>query len=144
MMIESCVDVAGHIVSYQGFRIPKSYSDTFTVLHENGILIDRLHLSLKKMDVQEIRNRLHQELPRLRQEHAVWSLGLFGSYVRGERRRGSDLDVLVEFFQAPGMLRFLDLDRDLVSILGVKVDLVQKEVLKPSIGKRILEEFLPV
>ena len=49
MMIESCVDVAGHIISDQGFRIPKSYSDTFSVLHENGILIDRLHLSLKKM-----------------------------------------------------------------------------------------------
>jgi uncharacterized protein YutE (UPF0331/DUF86 family) len=49
MMIETCVDVAGHIVSDEGFRIPKSYADTFTVLHENGILDDRLHLSLKKM-----------------------------------------------------------------------------------------------
>jgi hypothetical protein len=144
MIIESCVDVAGHIISDQGFRIPKSYSDTFTVLHENGILVDRLLLSLKKMDVQEIRNRLHQELPRLRQEYSVRSLGLFGSYVRGENRKGSDLDVMVEFFKVPGMLRFLDLERDLAAILGVKVDLVQKEVLKPSIGKRILEEVLPV
>jgi uncharacterized protein YutE (UPF0331/DUF86 family) len=49
MMIETCVDVAGHIVSDEGFRIPKSYADTFTVLHENGILDDRLHLILKKM-----------------------------------------------------------------------------------------------
>lgn len=49
MMIETCVDVAGHIVSDQGFRIPKSYSDTFVVLHENGILGNELHLSFKKM-----------------------------------------------------------------------------------------------
>jgi uncharacterized protein YutE (UPF0331/DUF86 family) len=49
MMIESCVDIAGHIISDQGFRIPKSYADTFSVLHENSILVDRLHLSLKKM-----------------------------------------------------------------------------------------------
>jgi len=98
----------------------------------------------EKLDVQEIRNRLHQELPRLRQEYDVRSLGLFGSYVRGENRKGSDLDVLVEFFQVPGMLRFLDLERDLAAILGVSVDLVQKEALKPSIGKRILEEVLPV
>jgi predicted nucleotidyltransferase len=98
----------------------------------------------EKLDVQKIRNRLHQELPRLRQEYAVRSLGLFGSYVRGEHRKGSDLDVLVEFFQAPGMLRFLDLELDLAAILGVKVELVQKEALKPSIGKRILEEVLPV
>jgi hypothetical protein len=98
----------------------------------------------EKLDVQELRNRLHQELPRLRQEYAVRSLGLFGSYVRGENRKGSDLDVLVEFIQVPGMLRFLDLERDLAAILGVSVDLVQKEALKPSIGKRILDEVLPV
>jgi uncharacterized protein YutE (UPF0331/DUF86 family) len=36
MMIETCIDVAGHIISDQGFRIPKSYSDTFSVLHENN------------------------------------------------------------------------------------------------------------
>jgi hypothetical protein len=42
------------------------------------------------------------------------------------------------------MLRFLDLERDLAAILGVSVDLVQKEALKPSIGKRILDEALPV
>ena len=64
----------------------------------------------KKLDVQELRNRLQKELPRLRQEYAVRSLGLFGSYVRGEHRKGSDLDVLVEFFQVPGMLRFLDIE----------------------------------
>jgi uncharacterized protein len=98
----------------------------------------------EKLDVQELRNRLHQELPRLRQEYAVRSLGLFGSYVWGEHRRGSDLDLLVEFFQVPGVLRFLDLERDLAATLGVSVDLVQKEALKPSIGKRILEEVLPV
>ena len=61
----------------------------------------------EKLNVQEIRNRLHQELPRLRQEYDVRSLGLFGSYVRGENRKGSDLDVLVEFFQVPGMRGFL-------------------------------------
>ena len=50
MMIETCVDVAGHIISDQGFRIPKSYSDTFSVLHENNILDEWLYSSLKKME----------------------------------------------------------------------------------------------
>jgi len=49
MMIETCIDVAGHIIADQGFRVPKNYSDTFSVLHENSILDDRLHVSLKKM-----------------------------------------------------------------------------------------------
>ena len=49
MMIETCIDVAGHIISDQGFRIPKSYSDAFSVLYENDIIDKKLHSSLKKM-----------------------------------------------------------------------------------------------
>jgi predicted nucleotidyltransferase len=98
----------------------------------------------ENLNVQQMADRLRDELPRLRREYAVRSLGLFGSYVRGEQRRGSDLDVLVEFSEVPGMLRFLDLERDLSRLLGVAVDLVQKEALKPAIGKRIREEVLPI
>ncbi|EKD38624.1 MAG: hypothetical protein ACD_75C00671G0003 [uncultured bacterium] len=98
----------------------------------------------KAMNAQMAASRLRLELPRLRREYAVVSLGLFGSYVRGEQRKGSDLDVLVEFADVPGMLKFLDLERDLSHLLGVPVDLVQKEALKPSIGKRILEEVLSI
>jgi hypothetical protein len=98
----------------------------------------------ENLNVQQVADRLRHELPRLRREYAVRSLGLFGSYVRNEQHRGSDLDVLVEFSVVPGMLRFLDLERDLTRVLGVSVDLVQKEALKPAIGKRIKEEILPI
>ena len=98
----------------------------------------------EKINAQTAADRLRLELPRLRREYAVVSLGLFGSYVRGEQRKGSDLDVLVEFSKVPGMLRFLDLERDLSHLLGISVDLVQKEALKPSIGKRILDEVLSI
>ena len=49
MMIETCVDIAGHMISDMGFRIPKSYADTFAVLHENDILGENLYRSLMKM-----------------------------------------------------------------------------------------------
>ena len=49
MMIETCVDIAGHIISEKGFRIPKSYSDAFLVLKENNILSDELYSSANKM-----------------------------------------------------------------------------------------------
>ena len=49
MMIETCVDIAGHIISDKGYRIPKSYSDTFLVLKENDILSDGLFSSVEKM-----------------------------------------------------------------------------------------------
>ena len=98
----------------------------------------------EEINAQTVAIRLRLELPRLRREYSVFSLGLFGSYVRGEQRKGSDLDVLVEFSKVPGMLRFLDLERDLSHLLGVSVDLVQKQALKPSIGKRILKEVLSI
>ena len=51
MMIEICVDIASHIVSDEGFRVPKSYADAFKVLHENNIikkdLFDRMELMAK-------------------------------------------------------------------------------------------------
>lgn len=49
MMIETCVDIAGHIISDKGFRIPKSYLDAFRVLHEQQILNSKLFAALEKM-----------------------------------------------------------------------------------------------
>lgn len=49
MMIETCVDIAGHIISDKAFRTPTSYSDTFKVLHENGVLPTSLFAKMDKM-----------------------------------------------------------------------------------------------
>jgi len=49
MMIETCVDIAGHIISDKAFRTPTSYSDTFKVLHENGVLPASLFAKMDKM-----------------------------------------------------------------------------------------------
>ena len=49
MMIETCVDIAGHIIADAGYRIPSSYSDSFKVLHEEKILSDKLFSALEKM-----------------------------------------------------------------------------------------------
>ena len=90
--------------------------------------------------IDELLRDLRRAMPRLREEYAVRSLGVFGSFVRGEQEGGSDLDLLVEFERAPGLLRFLELEDELSTLLGVTVDLVQKEALKPAIGRRILQE----
>jgi uncharacterized protein YutE (UPF0331/DUF86 family) len=49
MMIETCVDIAGHIISDKGYRVPTTYADTFRVLYENGILNKELFQSMGKM-----------------------------------------------------------------------------------------------
>ena len=85
---------------------------------------------------------LRRELPKLQTKFHVRYLGLFGSYVQGTPRSDSDLDVLVEFTEEPGMFEFIELEDHLSSLLGVKVDLVMKSTLKPLIGRHILSEVV--
>ena len=96
-------------------------------------------------DLTEILEILRKHLPELRKRYGVRTLGVFGSYVRGEQGRGSDLDVLVEFGDQPlTLLEFVALEQELCRLLGVKVDLVEKQALKPGIGRSILEEVVPL
>jgi predicted nucleotidyltransferase len=87
---------------------------------------------------------LQVHLPELRERFGVRGLLLFGSYLRGEQRKGSDLDVLVEFDRVPSLFEFIQLERYLSELLKIKVDLVMKSALKPAIGRHILEEAQPV
>lgn len=78
------------------------------------------------------------------ERYGVHSLGIFGSYVRGEARPDSDLDVLVEFTTPPTLFEYVRLQNELSERLGVQVDLVMKSALKPVLGKQILEEVVYV
>ncbi len=72
------------------------------------------------------------------------TLEVFGSYVRDEQKKDSDLDVLVTFRKSPSLLTFIAIENYLSDLLGIKVDLVMKDSLKPAIGKNILREAIPV
>ena len=85
---------------------------------------------------------LRQHAPDIYERYHVKSLGVFGSYVRNEQRPGSDLDLLVEFTEMPSLFRFIHLMNDLTDLLGVKVDLVMRDGLRPHIGRRILNEVV--
>ena len=94
--------------------------------------------------LEEILQILRDRMPELKDQHHVKTLGVFGSYVRGEQTRQSDVDILVEFTEAPSFFKYIDLEDELVALLGVKVDLVMKKALKPNIGARILAEVIAV
>ncbi len=93
--------------------------------------------------IEEIKSIVKREKSFLGREYQVKSLKLFGSRTRGEQRKDSDLDVLVEFKVTPGLLKFIRLENYLSKVLQVKVDLVTREALKPYIGKHILKEAVP-
>jgi predicted nucleotidyltransferase len=87
---------------------------------------------------------LRHHLPEISRKYKVSYLGIFGSYIRGEQKPESDLDILVEFEEAPGLFEYIQLEDYLSEILGVKVDLVMKSALKPAIAKHILEEVVAI
>jgi len=95
-------------------------------------------------DVDRIKRVLLEHKAELRKKFKVKTIGVFGSYVRGEQKRGSDVDVLVEFEEPIGLFEFMDLEEYLSRLLGVKVDLVSKKALKPHIGERILQEVIMI
>ncbi|MCI0483170.1 MAG: nucleotidyltransferase family protein [candidate division NC10 bacterium] len=98
----------------------------------------------RNRQVERLVKILRQRMPELKERYNVTSLGVFGSYVRHAQRKKSDLDLLVEFQEAPSLLTFLRLEHDLSNLLGVKVDLVMKDALRPTIARRILSELVPV
>jgi predicted nucleotidyltransferase len=97
--------------------------------------------SVDNPSVDSILATLRRELPRLKAEFGVRSIGVFGSRVQGTQRPDSDLDVLVELGDKPiTLFGYVRLQNELSDLLGIQVDLVDRRGLKPYIGQRILAE----
>ena len=92
------------------------------------------------LNLEDLKRELKNQLPFLRKKYLVSSLSIFGSYVKGQQKSKSDVDLLVIFSETPGLLKFIEMENYLSDLLGLKVDLVMKDALKPEIGKRILNE----
>ena len=95
-------------------------------------------------ELSDVRQALRSLLPVLAEHYHVASIALFGSCVRAEQQPESDLDVLVTFSETPSLFEFIRLEQFLSDQLGVRVDLVMHDALKPHIGEHILLEAMPV
>jgi predicted nucleotidyltransferase len=96
------------------------------------------------MNRNEILQCLRQHKRALIETYQLASLELFGSCVRDEQTQASDVDILVEYKTPPGLFDFVRLKTALTELLGVKVDLVMKDALRPRIGERASREAIPV
>ncbi len=92
--------------------------------------------------LEEIKQLLSQNKQVVKEKYKISELGIFGSYVRGEQRQDSDLDVLIDYTEAPSLFQLVDLEFYLSERLQMKVDLVTKNGLKPRIKERILSEVV--
>lgn len=95
-------------------------------------------------ELEDYLDILREKLPEIREQYNVRSMSVFGSYLHQTQSQESDLDLLVEFEVSPTLFQFIRLENYLTKILGVNVDLVMKDALKPAIGKRVLKEAQPL
>lgn len=80
----------------------------------------------------------------LSKKFKVKEIGIFGSYVRQAQADRSDVDILVEFTAPVSLLDLVKLENFLTFLLGLKVDLVPKEDIRPELKERILREAIYV
>jgi uncharacterized protein len=74
----------------------------------------------------------------------VREIGIFGSFVSGEQKRRSDVDILVGFEprNIPGLLKLIEMEMYLEKLLRKKVDMVIKSGIRPELKKGILKEVV--
>jgi predicted nucleotidyltransferase len=97
---------------------------------------------MKTLD--EIRRILGQHKKELREKHKVKEVGIFGSYVRGEQKKRSDIDVIAEFEEPLSLLDLVGVEIYLSRVLKAKVDLIPKDDIRPELKERILKETVYV
>lgn len=91
----------------------------------------------------EIQASLRASKPILEKEYGVTRLAVFGSYARSEQSADSDVDLLVELRQPMG-LRFVHLAEFLEKVVGLKVDLLTPDAIKPNRRAHIMKDLIYV
>ncbi|MCW3136238.1 MAG: nucleotidyltransferase family protein [Canidatus Methanoxibalbensis ujae] len=88
-------------------------------------------------NLEEIKRILGKHKEEIRRKYSVVVLGVFGSVARGEHKKTSDVDILVEI-ERPIGLKFFELWEEFEKLLGCEVDLVRKKLFEG-----IIKEDLP-
>lgn len=96
------------------------------------------------MNRDEVFKKLKDHIPEFVERFGIASLYLFGSVARNEARPDSDVDLLVEFNRPIGLFEFIELQQQLETLLGCKVDLGTKRSLKARLKDQVTQEAIRV
>lgn len=88
----------------------------------------------------EIRDILTKNKKIIQEKYKVKKIGIFGSYVRGEQKEDSDLDIIVDFSEPVSLLKLVNFENFLRNITGLKVDVVPESDIRPELRDNILNE----
>lgn len=77
-------------------------------------------------------------------EAGVTRSSIFGSYVRGENKKGSDIDILVDLPSDKSLFDVIDLKLKLEDTLGKPVDILEYDAIKPQLKRYILPKQVQI
>jgi hypothetical protein len=101
----------------------------------------KTHLIAMVQDKQEVHEIIKNHRSSI-QKFGAERLGIFGSFVRGEQKEGSDIDIIVEFEEGKKTFRnYLNLADYLEALLDRKVDLLTWEGMASFVQRNIKEEI---
>ncbi len=85
-------------------------------------------------------NRIIKVIVATLKKYGIKRAGIFGSYVRGEQKKDSDIDILIEPPKGMSLIGFIHLKYELEDKLNKKIDLISYRGIHPLLKKQILKE----
>lgn len=88
-----------------------------------------------------INNSIYSSIVLFLTKHGAKKIAIFGSYARGEKKKGSDIDILVTFSERKSLLDIIGIEQELSDALNIKVDLLTEKSISPYLIDRIKQEM---
>jgi len=85
-------------------------------------------------------SKIKSKVKKILIKHNATRAGIFGSYVRGEQKKNSDVDILVELSSELDLIDIIIIKNELERNIGKKVDLVEYECIRKELRENILKE----
>ena len=94
------------------------------------------------MSIRELLQSKREKILQIAARHGARKVRVFGSVARGEARRGSDIDFLVEMDEGRSLLDHAALILDLERLLRRPVDVASERGLRPPVRKEVLKDAI--
>lgn len=87
------------------------------------------------------REEIFEKVAKILKNQGASKIAIFGSYIRGEEKPESDIDVIVEFSERKSLLEFIKIERELSEVLGIKANLLTERSISPYLIDTIRREM---
>ena len=94
--------------------------------------------------MKRINSETKEKIISILKRYGVKKAAFFGSFARGEMKKNSDIDILVEFEGEKSLLDLAGLKIELEALLKREVDIVEHPTIHPLLREKVLKEQLPI